>query len=180
MNKRIKQMRKKLKERKGSIFIEYTIGLLMLVVFVAFCVDILLIGHKHYYIGEEMGNISRTLSVQSGAEMMTPTGYPGGDEAYQTSGEILSRMELIAEAAGFERSEWDLYVVETNQDGDVVRSGKLSETSDFKADYLNRISVQFSGTFDWAILSSAVPSVGTDKLLEIERISMAEYLRNYD
>ena len=112
--------------------------------------------------------------------MTTPTGFPGGDKAYKTSGEILERMNKVAEAAGFAPDEWSLFVIETDQDGNIVRSGKLTSNSDFKADYMNRISVQFSGTFDWAVLSSAIPSVGKDRYLEMERISMAEYLRNYD
>src|SRR5690625_2761867 len=143
----------KLKDSKGSMFIEYTIGLLLLVVFVAFCVDVILIGHKHYYIGEELGTIARTLSVQSGAEITTPTGFPGGEEAYRTSGEIIDRMEVIANAAGFDESEWSLYVLETNHNGDVVQRGELTHGTDFRAEYMNRISVQFVGTFNWEVLS---------------------------
>lgn len=177
MHRKIRKMRQKIKEKKGSIFIEYALGLLLLVTFVAFCVDAILIGHKHYYIGEEMGNISRTLSVQSGAEVVTPRGYPGGSNAYKTSGEIMQRLEKVASAAGFERDEWDVYVVEKNADGVVVKSGKLTPTTNFNVAYMNQISIQFSGVFDWAVLSSIVPFLGNDRYLEVERISIAEFFR---
>ncbi len=181
MFKSIRQKAKKrLKEKKGSMLIEYVIGLLMLVVFVGFCLDLIFIGHKQYYIGQEMATISRVMSVQSGAEHSTPSGFPGGSKSYQTSSEILQQLEKVADAAGFKRSDWDLYIEEINGKGQVVRSGVLTENTDFKADYLDKISIEFRGTYHWDAISGAIPGLGSDRSINIKRISMAEYIRDYD
>lgn len=181
MFKAIQQkVRKQLKEKKGSMLIEYVLGLLMLTVFVGFCLDVVFVGHKHYYVGEEMAHISRVLAIQSGVEQYTPTGFPGGSQSYQTSKEIIDRMEKVANAAGFERDQWDLYYTETNGQGIVVRKGVLSEDTTFQADYLDKISIEFKGKYRWNVLSTVVPGMDTDRTLTIKRISMAEYLRNYD
>lgn len=175
-----RHLQKRLKDKKGSMIIEYTIGLLMLVVFVAFCLDMIIIGHKHYYIGEEMANVARTLSVQSGAELTTPVGYPGGSRAYQTSSEIIQRMNKVAEVAGLEKDEWELYIEEIDGNGNVVRSGILTEETNFEANYLNKIAVEFRGVYQWKAMSGAIPGIGKDRVLNIKRIAMAEYVRSYD
>lgn len=176
----LKHLKKRIKNKKGSIVIEYAIGLLMLVVFIAFVLDMLIIGHKHYYIGEEMANVARVLSVQSGAELATPVGFPGGSQAYQTSSEIIERMNKVAEAAGFERHEWELYIEEIDGNGNVVKSGVLTEDTNFEAEYLNKIAVEFRGTYQWKAVSGVVPGIGKDRVLNIKRITMAEYVRKYD
>lgn len=180
----LKKTRQKLKKRinneKGSMLIEYVIGLLMFVVFVAFCLDVLFIGHKHYFIGEEMGNISRTISVQSGAENSTPSGFPGGSKAYKTSSEITDRVTKVARAAGFKDDDWELYIEEIDHNGTTVRSGVLTSQTNFKANYLNKVSITFRGTYRWDVLGAGVPGVNGDRDFNIKRIAMAEYLRDYD
>jgi len=173
-------LQKRLKSKKGSILIEYVIGLLMFVVFLAFCVDAVIIGYKHYYIGDGIAAISRTLAVQSGAEVATPQGFPGGDTAYMTSKEILERFQQIADVAGFKEGDWGLYYEEIDTNGNVVKSGQLTEKTNFKATYLNKISIEFRGTYQWRALSGAIPGIGRDRILTIKRTSMAEFVRSYD
>lgn len=181
MYKKIRfNLKKRLRSQEGSMLIEYVIGMLVFIVFVAFCLDVVFVGHKHYYIGQEMANVARTISVQSGAEQVTPTGFTGGNKSYQTSGKILNRMEKVAKVAGFKDGEWELYVEETDQNGKVVRKGILTEKSNFKADYLNKVSVEFRGKYRWDVLASGVPGINSERELKIKRIAMAEYLRNYD
>lgn len=174
------KIKNRIKERKGSIFIEYAIGLLIFVVFVGFCVCVLTIGLKHYYIGEEMAVLQRTVSVQSGFETKTPTQFPGGGTAYQTSKEIYNAMDTVATNVGFEKGSWKLYYEETDNSGKVVRSGYLSKDTEFKADYQDKISIQFIGKYNWDVLSTSIPGIAGDKIMSVERIAFAEYIRNYD
>lgn len=175
-----KLVRQKLKNKKGSILIEYAIGLLMLVIFVGFTLDMILIGHKYYYIGEEMANVARVLSVQSGSETKTPVGFPGGNTAYQTSSEILERLNKVTDAAGFKNGEWELYIEEINDKGQVIRSGVLTPDTNFEATHLNKIAVEFRGKYQWKAISAVVPGADKDRTLKIKRIAMAEYIRSYD
>lgn len=176
----MRKLKKKLDENRGSMLIEYSIGLLMLVVFVAFCLDMIIVGHKHYYIGEEMSNVSRVISVQSGAELITPARYPGGSESYQTSSEIIDRMDKVAKVAGFKRDEWELYIEEIDSNGNVIRSGALTPETNFEAEHLNKVAVEFRGIYRWDAMAGSVPGIGADRKLNVKRIAMAEYIRNYD
>lgn len=174
------KLKDRLNNNKGSMLIEYVIGLLMFVVFVAFAIDLIMVGHKHYYIGQEMANISRTLSVQSGIEEKAPNGFPGGNKSYQTSSQVLKRMDQIAKTAGFEDDEWEIYLEEKDSTGKVVRKGTLQDNTNLKAEYLNQISLEFHGTYKWSVLSAGVPGVDAERNLTIKRIAMAEYVRNYE
>jgi|HigsolmetaAR206D_1030411.scaffolds.fasta_scaffold00003_140 hypothetical protein len=175
------KLKQRLKDESGSMLIEYVLGGLMFVVFVAFCLDLLGIATRHHLIGQEMNTIARTLSVQSGTTAETPHGFPGGDQAYFTSSEILDRMKKVAHAAGFRDGEWELYLEETDANGNVVRSGVLTDKSNFQCDYLDKISIQFRGTYQWGnSIASGIPGISEKRYMNVERIVMAEYLRNYD
>lgn len=174
------KIRKRLKNKKGSMIIEYAIGLLMFTVFVAFVLDLFIIAHKHYYIGQEIAYVARTASVQSGFESITPKGFPGGSTAYQTSSEILNRFEKVAEAAGFEPDEWQLVYEEIDHNGNVVEKGVLKKNTHFEAEYLNKISIEFQAKYEWKALSGGLPFVGGERDMNVKRIVMAEYIRSYD
>jgi len=177
----VRKWKRRLTDESGSMFLEYVIGSLMFVVFVAFCLDLLGIAARHQLIGQEIGYIARILSVQSGTTAETPHGFPGGERAYLTSSEILDRMEKVAKAAGFRDGEWELYVEETDANGNVVQSGVLTDKSNFQCDYLNKISVQFRGSYRWGNSAvSGIPGIHRKQQMNVERIVMAEYLRNYD
>lgn len=180
-SERLKKIVNLVKDERGATLLEYVIGLLMFVVFVAFSLDILFVATRYHLMGREVNDIARALSVQSGTTAEVPYGFPGGDDAYLTSSEILNRITKTARAVGFEDHEWELYLEETDANGNVVRSGVLTEKSNFPVDYLNKITVHFRGTYRWSnSAASGIPGIGRERTMSIKRVVMAEYLRNYD
>lgn len=178
---RLKEIKNRVRNERGAMLLEYVIGLLMFVVFVAFCLDILFIATRYHLIGREVNDIARALSVQSGTTIETPYGFPGGDEAYLTSSEIIDRITKTARAVGFEDGNWELYVEEVDANGNVLRSGVLTPESNFPVDYLNKIRVHFRGTYRWSnSAASGIPGINRDRKMSIERVVMAEYLQNYN
>lgn len=176
-----KRLKEHLSETAGFTIIEYVIGMLVFVVFIAFCLDILFIATRYHIIGQEVGYVARMLSVQSGTTVETPHGFPGGERAYLSSGEIVDRIGRVAQRMGFEDGEWELYVEEKDPNGNVIRSGLLTEESHFPVDYLNRITVRFTGTYRWKnSLASSIPGINRERYMNIERVVMAEFIRNYD
>lgn len=172
-------IKKKMKEKKGSAFIEYTVGLLMLVVFVGFSLDLITIANKHFFISSEMSKVARTLSVQSGVQQYTPNGFPGGDESYKSSSELLEEIREEASTVGFKDDEWEVHYKEINHSGNVVKEGVLTNETEFNVDYLNKISVTFIGKYDWNLIDSMVPVGEKDHKMTISRMSMAEFVRDY-
>lgn len=180
MNKLKKMLINRIKNNKGSMLIEYVVGMLVFLIFVGFCLDTVFIGHKHFYMGQEMSTIARTISVQSGAESSTPSNFPGGSTAYQTSSEIITRLEKVAKTAGFKSGEYKLEITETTPKGTIVKQGELKAGTNFQASYLNKITITFTGQYEWGMLSTIIQGHDFTKQLIVERVAMAEYMRDYD
>lgn len=172
--------RKKIKKEEGSSLIEYVIGLLLLIMFSAFCLEFIVIANKYHFVGSEMTELARTVSIQGGIENQTPKGYPGGNKAYQTSSEITTKLQQITEMVGIQNNEWTVTYKEIDNDGKVIKEGTLQSNTQFRAERSHKISLEFQARYRWSVLGMMVPGLSTDRTMTITRMGVSEYIRSYD
>lgn len=177
----MKKYFKKLKNKKGTQFIEVGIGLMFFVISVAFFVDLAVIGNKHFKVGNETGRISRMISIQGGISSKAPEGFPGGENAYTNSSELYNQVKSKLENNGFTSNEWKILFTEYDKSGRVIRKDiLLTPTSNFNVDYMHSMDVKLSVKYNWYIFSQIVPIMASDRTMNSERHSIGEFKFNYD
>lgn len=178
--KRVKEL---IKDKKGSSVIEFAMGLLLFVTFVAFVVDLLLVGGKRFNVGQEATDISRTLAKQGGVMSVTPEGYPGGDTAYLTSTEMLQKIEKRMKRSGlgeYGDGVWFVTLTEFDNEGNEIRSGRLTPNTNFKVDYMNSMDVKISASYRWRLMRFILADNAPDTPVTAERHSVSEFKYNFN
>lgn len=178
-----KQFKELMKDKRGSSVIEFAMGLLLFVTFIAFVVDLLIVGGKRFNVGQEATDISRTLAKQGGVMSVTPEGYPGGDTAYLTSTEMLQKIEKRMKRSGlgeYKDGKWFVTLTEFDNDGKKVRTGKLEPDTDFDVDYMNSMDVKISASYRWRLMRIILADKAPDSPVTAERHSVSEFKYNFD
>lgn len=154
--KSYKNMKKRLSNDKGSAVIEFAIGLMIFVILVSFTVDLLLVGSKRFNIGQEATDISRILAKQGGVLKETPEGYPGGDEAYLNTNEMLAKIEdrMLGSGLGtYNEGIWSVTLTEYDTNGNQIRTGTLTPETHFDVDYMHSMDVRINASYSWKLMN---------------------------
>lgn len=173
-----RKIKVKLKDKKGSSVIEFAVGLLLFVIFTAFVVDLLVAGGKRFNIGQEATDISRTLAKQGGVMSAVPKGYPGGSAGYLNSGQMIAKIEDRMIRSGFQRygqGDWNVTLTEYDENGNQVRSGLLTPSSNFKVDYMHSFDIKINGEYTWKLMNVIVGDSLSEQTVTAKRHAVSEY-----
>lgn len=174
----IKTLQHRLNLKKGSSAIEFVIALLLLILLVAFVVDIVGVINKQAVTGQYSNYATRVISTQGGVTKETPVSFPGGSNGYMTSAELLDNAtENLNKKAGID--DFDVYLEELNQNGDVASRVKLSNGSTFKIDYQKRFNVSISYRYKWNLTSQMVPGLNGTGERTVKKSGVSEYKYDY-
>lgn len=157
--KRIKDLYKKIKSKKGFLAIEIVIGMFMFLLILSFLTDVSLLTWKFNAISHANSSLARTVGIQGGLLSSTPVNFPGGDENYVTISEMDSRIKEIMDKAGVEEYS---YTVTPN-----------------KADYGEYITTTITAKYKWSLLSNFIPGDVEHELVS-KRTVMSEFKYRYD
>ncbi|WP_442637631.1 hypothetical protein [Rossellomorea marisflavi] len=176
----IKRIREKIKNKEGSSYIEFAIGLMLFVCLTAFTIDLLFVGHKRFIIAQETTDIARVLSVQGGVLSSTPTGYPGGSETYSNSQRIYKRIQSRLEGADIQPGDWEVHLTKYNKQGKPVQSVLLNKDTNLKVDYMESMDVEIKAGYKWKFLEYTIGEVAKKQNVGAVRHSVSEFKYNFD
>lgn len=182
MKNKIKAViRKILGNKKGSAMIEYTIGLLLFVSLICFLFDVIIIAQKQYIVSQQTNVIVRDLGVQGGIYSVMPTGFPGTNKNYITSGELYNGVKKHLEDAGLSTSnkDWDVEIKTYNKSGSIASLSTLDSSTKVYADYGTPIDVTIYYKYSWTLWGQIVPGLSEIKT-STSRHSVSEFKYNYD
>ena len=177
------KIKNKLSEVRGSQFIEFTIALFIFVVFIAFTTDLLIVGGKRFAVNQEVTEVVRVLGKQGGVVKDTPDGYPGGDDMYMTSNELLSKIErkMISTGLGTrDNGLWDVTLSEYDRSGNLVRTGRLTPETVFDVDYMNSMDVQIRASYQWMGMKIILGNMAPTSYVGAERHTVSEFKYDFD
>lgn len=104
------RIKEKIKEKKGDgSAIESVIHYLLLIIALAFVLALIVNSSQHLFLNKIGNQASRRIAIQSGIMSTVPNNYPGGSEAYVTSGELNTYL-----SNAIDRLDMDKYTVYVN------------------------------------------------------------------
>ncbi|WP_214873480.1 hypothetical protein [Exiguobacterium sp. s140] len=177
------EIKNRLSEERGSQFIEFTIALLLFVVFIAFTTDLLIIGGKRFGVNQEVTEVVRVLGKQGGVVKDTPDGYPGGDDMYMTSNELLTKIERKMVSTGLgtrDEGLWQVTLSEYDRSGNLVRTGRLTPETVFDVDYMNSMDVEIRASYQWMGMKLILGNMSPTSNVGAERHTVSEFKYDFD
>lgn len=178
--------------KKGLMSIEATIGLLLLIVFLAILLDMLTLSNRYMTVHDTAKELSRTIAVQGGALSNKPKGYPNN---YYTSTKLANLVDKLMKNGGFRGTNYSVYITYTKYESD--SDGKITADKTYKKDfmslksdgtifihdtdeidYLNDFTVTIVAKYDWFF--SKLP-LGIDAAtLKASAPGISEWKYDYD
>lgn len=178
----IKNLKNKIKEKKGMSTIEWAICIFIFIMLVSFLFDLYFISYKQFRVSAEASNLMRVISNQSGIEENTPYNYPGGDENYLTVDEAYDRLDNAFKGLGISESDWDMQVSMRDKASATVEDKTVSikkGESGIKGDYRDYVSLNIVFKYKWGLWSQMVPTDISGTIM-VERHGFAEWKEDYN
>lgn len=160
-------------KKKGATAIEAVVGLLALVMIMAFFVDMLTIVQQRYTVSQTANTLVRTIATQGGIQSQTPNNYPNGDANYVTSMELYRT--LSERMLGLDVDEWSLTV--TDDKGVTTNVGVGTKV---KFDYRESFTIAFRYDSKWHITNQIIPGMSDSFTITQKRTAISEYEDNYN
>lgn len=177
-----KNIKDKIKNKKGLSTIEWVICMLIFLMFVSFLFDLFFISYKQFRVSAEGTNLMRVISNQSGIEDNTPYNYPGGDENYLTVDEAYDRLNETFKGLGISEDDWEMEVsmrdktLATIEDTTVIIE---QGASGIKGDYRDYVTLKITFKYKWGLWSQMVPTDITGTIV-VKRHGFAEWKEDYN
>lgn len=178
----IKNIKNKIKNKKGLSTIEWVLCILIFITLVSFLFDLYFISYKQFRVSAETSNLMRVISNQSGVEALTPNNYPGGDENYLTVDEAYDRLDTAFKGLGIGEDDWDVQVSMRNKTASTIENRTIALEKGqpgIKADYRDYITLKVSFKYKWGLWSQMVPADITG-VINVERHGFAEWKEDYN
>ena len=178
-------------KKRGAIFIEATLGsLLVIVLFCAIC-DMVMLHNRNSTVTDTCKELARTISVQGGALDSKPAGFASN---YYTISELAAMINNNMENAGFKNGEWSISIKYTRIYDDSTESSK-DETGTqviigfdtdgneyysptMKIDYLSNFAIQMEAQYNWLFLKNIMNL--KKSTLHVTLPGTSEFKYNYD
>lgn len=161
------------KSKQGSMAIEIVIGLFMFLIVLCFMLDLIILAWKFSVISQVNSKVARVAGIQGGILTSAPAGFPGGDNAYTSVGELNSTLSDHFKKAGIESGEWKLYV----ENKQILGSGSMSQSR--KIEFREPFSTKVEVTYTWNMISNFIPGSLTNSLSST-RPTMSEWKYDYN
>lgn len=135
-------MRNPLKNQKGAAVIEFTIGLIVLCMLLAFLVDIIMINYKRIMVSRLNQSIVRAVRTQGGIASSMPASFSGSSSSYSTSAQLTTKVNTL-------KTQLKLTAMSVKISGTTVNGGTCSATlsSGFNCQYQYMSPVTIETTF---------------------------------
>lgn len=164
-----KHIRKFKNDKRGSLALEIVIGCVIFITVMCFLMDVAILTWKFSVISQTNTYLARTIGIQGGIKSSAPTGFPGGNTAYQSTYKILDQIQENFDKAGINESD---YTVKIN-------GSTLKGTTNIEADYTEILTTQITVKYRWDMLSNILPGNITHSI-NSRRSVMSEYKYRYD
>lgn len=173
-NKLFSKMRKTLKNKKGSISINYLVSFLIFLVVVSFMFDMFVLSYKQFMINKECTAISNQIGHQSGIMNTTPFNFPGGDESYVTVKELYDNVDSFMRR--FEVKDWSVEISSEGKENHYLLLDPSS--SGFNCDYGDYILVKINYNYKWNLWSNVI-SRNLESSYVMKSNATGEYLHDF-
>lgn len=172
---RYRQLRAKMKSKKGSSVLEFVFGLLTFVMLFSFAVDIIMITQKQYTVSQTANQLVRQISVQGGVKPSAPSGYPGGNRAYMDSREMNTLLKQKLNGLGITDDEWSMKVEGFDRSGYPIASSQLSNATNLEVDYQDVFEFEIEYEYEWNIMGQIVPAMNGKNTAVQRRSATSEF-----
>lgn len=173
--KRLRQLKQKMKSKKGSSVLEFAFGLLTFVLLFAFAVDIIMITQKQYTVSQTANQLVRQISVQGGVNASAPTGYPGGNQAYMDAREMKTLLQQKMSGSGISADKWSMELDGFDRSGNLIASSPLTNATNFEVDYQDLFEFEIEYKYEWTIMGQLVPAMGGENTAVQRRSATSEF-----
>lgn len=162
-----RQLKARMKSKKGSSVLEFAFGLLTFVMLFSFAVDIIMITQKQYTVSQTANQLVRQISVQGGVKPSAPSGYPGGNRAYMDSREMNTLLKQKLNGLGIKDDEWSMKLEGFDRAGYPTASSQLSNSTNVEVDYQDVFEFEIQYKYKWNIMGQLVPMMkGTNTAVQ--------------
>lgn len=163
----LKQSKRLGKDRKGSLAIEIVIGCFIFLIVMCFMTDVTMLGWRFSVVSQTNSYIARTVGLQGGILSSAPTGFPGGNAAYISTGEMASYVADNFSKAGITSGE---YTVTVNG---------VPMTSGISIDYRDNMTIETKVKYKWNMVSNFIPG-NIENWISSKRSVVSEFKYRYD
>lgn len=164
----IKKIKSRLSNKNGFFSIEFTIYMLIIVVVIAFMVDMAVIGVQRANVSRTFQGVVDIIERQSGLAREMPRGFHGQEATYYTPTDMMNLLENIKEENHLNFAK--LYINGT----------ELAEHREFLFNHKETFEVKIEYTASWGFLSKVIPGFTRDRVYSHTAIGFTEYKWNYD
>lgn len=164
----IKEVASKLRRgRNGSMAIEIVIGCFIFLMVFCLLMDLVMLGWRFSVVSQTNSYVARTVGLQGGVLSSAPQGFPGGNDAYLSTSELMSGIQRSFEKGGIASDEFTVLI-----DGHPLSSGA-------RIDYREDIEIQIEVDYQWKYLSTMIPGA-VDNTITSRRSVISEFKYRYD
>lgn len=149
-------------EKRGDTSIIFFIKMIFLILLFAVTLDLILISLQHVQVSRMTNNIARQIAIQSGVEASAPKGFPGSEEAYLSTGEVIDGLNKFT-------AKKHLFNYSLTVNG--VNVGEVSHITVKKGEAL---TVTFTAYYDWYMTKIFVKNL-VDKRIVSTKIVFGEF-----
>lgn len=174
----MKNIKQKLKEKKGISTLEFAVSLLVFIMIFSFLFDFFFIAYRQHQVSRITSDLVREIAIQSGLESTTPSNYPGGPDNYVTVSEAYNALSKQMQDLGVTNFSAKV-TMENRGNGTNYISFDLSPgESGYRTDYRGEISLEVHYTHKWGAWRSFIPFI-QDAERTITRVGYGEYKYDY-
>lgn len=173
---KLKNIRKKIKSKKGATMIEFSIVAMIFLMVFSIGFDFIMLGYKYMSVSDYANDLVRTISVQGGAAANAPNGFQGGAAAYKTLNKIKAEKNAFAKTVGSPSNDFKVYIVTYNNLNQRVEKN-IDKLTGFTFDYLTPFEIIIEYTPKLEILSNFNVSL-TNKIRRV-KMGVSEYVQNH-
>ena len=175
----VKQIKEKLKNKKGMLSIEYMISFLVFLVLLTFTVDLAVLSVKRNQMTKFSQTVVRQIKVQSGALATMPTNFAGSDSSYVTSSDLTSAFTRKLTDLGLSTANASIVIEGTSRTGSprtyTFQPGRTA-SADLK--YQTPFTVTLKFKYKWGFFSSFLTD--SEGMMTVVSSGYTEYNQNAD
>lgn len=177
--KRVKNI---VKNEKGTMAIEITIGTLMFLMCFVVIVDLMVITWKSNLASQVSTRVAREVGIQGGYGAKAPEFFPGGNNSYTTNIELHEMLMSHFKAYGIADDAWKvtIYPERYPNQKTVYSADSSPTTNEAYYDYKAPIIIETTIKYTWEMSKGMLPFLDKYNSLSSKRATISEWRFNYD
>lgn len=151
------------KKKKGNASILTFVQMVIIVFVFAFTLDLIVVANQYMFNSRLTNEVARQIAIQSGIERSTPQYFPGGNDAYATTREILNKLEDAYGEEGIEEFHLSVNGVE------------ITPTTSLSVDKGEKLIVEVAMGYKWTSTQVFMPNLEDARYLTSKKVVYGEY-----